>query len=195
MGIQIKLKGVFFNNPDLPVLPTYGFEDTFNRADSATLGSDWHIEAGSGTPNVGIAGNAAFIARSGTLGPIFASRESNLSNPTVETRVTALDGGSSGLALRAESITNYIRFNISGTVYRLEKVVDNVTTSVWVSGSGAQTGDVIKAVLNGPSITLYANGALLTTQTIPELVGNTRHGLYTNGGPGVRFDYCTAIMG
>lgn len=195
MGVQIKLVGVNFDNPGLPVLPPFGFTDSFNRPDATTLGNDWSVNAGSGVAVQGIAGNAAFFARTSTAGPAFASRESNLSDVTVEAKVAVIDGNTAGLALRAESITNYIRFTASSNTYRLEKIVDNTTSVVWVSASGmAAAGDVLKAVLRGPSIALYANGVLLTTQNVPELVGNTRHGLYNNGGPNVRFDYCNAVI-
>lgn len=47
-----------------------------------------------------------------------------MSDCVVETKLTAREGNLSGLALRADSITNYMRFCQADTgEYRLEKVV------------------------------------------------------------------------
>lgn len=71
LGIQIKLAGINFNNPDLPILPAYGFAEDFNRADASTLGAGWFVVPAATVH--GIISNQAWLARYGALGPTTAT--------------------------------------------------------------------------------------------------------------------------
>lgn len=192
MGVQIKLHGVLSSNPNLPVIPEFGFSDDFARADATALGTTL-----SGKPWVvapaatvqGITGQQAWVARSGALGPTFGAVDANASDGTVEVEITSHTGGTTGLALRVADISNYLRFTRSSTQWRLEKTVAGSLTVVWSVTAAAPVAPIkMKAVMAGTSIQLYADGILLNTLTVEELTGNTKHGIYNAGDANTRFD-------
>lgn len=192
MGVQIKLHGVQSNNPNLPVIPEFGFSDDFARADASTLGATvsgkpWLVEPAATVQ--GITTQQAWVARSGALGPTYGALEANVSDGTVEVEIIAHTGGATGLALRVADISNYLRFTRSSTQWRLEKTIAGALTVVWSVGAAAPVAPIkLKAVMAGTAIQLYADGVLLNTLTVAELVGNTKHGIYNSGDANTRFD-------
>lgn len=196
MGIQVKLLGVNFNNPDLETIPAYGFDDQFERANSASLGTTpqgkvWDIQPAGSTQAI-VSGQAYVTRSTGNPGPTYATTDAFTSNGAMEVKVSAVDINFTGMALRVESLTNYLRFVVSTSGYRLERVSAGATTVVFSALNVAPIFPVVlRAVMEGSTIELYANGSLLSTQTVPEHTGNTRHGIYSSGQTGARIDYAT----
>lgn len=194
MGVHIKLLGTSFKNPKLETIPVFGFSDDFNRPNADTLGvtaegKTW--EAQPSNTQKGIRSGQAYIARAAApFGPSYAAADAGTPNGSMEVKLTAGDVNMTGMVLRAASITNHLRYVASATAYRLEKVVDGATALVWTStGVVPPTPTTLRAVLAGTTISLYADDALLTTLTVPDLAGNTRHGIYSSGEGAARIDY------
>lgn len=168
--------------------------DTFNRGDSA-------IALGTTSD-----GNAAWVATSGTWG-ISTNRAycSGAAGSGVE--VATIDGGAgdgtvqvtlavvaqSGLAFRVQDDGNFWQLEAqgsSGSNLRLHKWSGGSATLVGTFGTVAD-GDVITAVMAGPSITCKKNGSTVGSTSDSYLAAQTKHGI-TLGTPtlpsGARWD-------
>lgn len=179
-----------FTAPGLPTLGVKGFTDTFTRPDNTSLGltegmpsRPWSVWIQASTPVHGIANNSGYVARADGTGFAAATVDAQASNGTLEVTMGDMTSGvQMGAAFRGTSITEYWRFGCNGTsYYRLSKYVGGANTHLQsTTGITPAIGDVLKVVLNGPSITCYVNGAQVIQVTDTDHQGLTRHGFFNN---------------
>ena len=171
--------------PAVPVSPA----DAFTRADSVvTLGSTttgavaWQPLTGTW----GIKTNAATLITATNAGgqPYnIAVVNGTSADGTVQATMAQAVSDGCGLAVRATDLNNYWLFRLSAAnAYQIYKVVAGSPTS---AGSGTLTqtasGNIIKLVMSGNSITPYVNGVAGTTVTDAFNATATKHGLWDNG--------------
>lgn len=191
MTLLFKIPGAFAD----PTLPVFGaedawFTDTFTRPDANTLGSTegpnprpWSVWTQSGTPVAGVSGGEGFAYRADAAGHTLATVDATTTDGTLElTMGTSATGAQVGPVFRAVDIGNYFRIvNAQGAEYRLQRFNSGALTRL-DSGFGVTpaAGDVIRIVLNGPSITVHINGTQVGQFTDTGHQAATRHGFYNN---------------
>ncbi|UQN30648.1 hypothetical protein [Brachybacterium kimchii] len=186
MTLQIVVPGVF-TAAGLPDLGLLGFTDTFERADTTTLGwtekprRAWQVQSTQSTEAGIIGGEAYTRTTSGTTHSV-ATADAHTADGTFEVTLGAFAAGQFGPAFRVSSHTSAFRLcSIDGALYRLNRVDGSTTTALWnSSGITPTTGDRLKVVLDGASITVYVNGTKATqvTDSFNQMV--TRHGFWNN---------------
>ena len=172
--------------------------DAFGRADSTTTlgttdtGQAWSVLSGTW----GISSNAAYEPGAVPVTQHAAVIDSGLSDCVVQVTVPVLSGlsGNAGVIFRATDDSNYWRFVIGGATdnnwYFQKKVAGSF--SLVGTGAGRATGDVLKVVLGGNTITVFKNGTQMATTTDSFNSTATKHGLAnsssSSGGTVARFD-------
>ncbi len=181
----------------LPGLPTrslrkvqrLGFRDDFERPDSdTTLGTT--LDGKAWVPLRGVwgiaSGNAKLVSNSASGTP--AVVVDALSSDGVFTAEWSVrDGGdvAGGLILRAQDVNNHLFINSSGGGnLRLWKRVGGTATEIKTATTGGTilAGSIVRVVLNGSSIKVYLNNALVIDATDSTFATATRHGLAINTG-------------
>lgn len=175
---------------DISTLPA---SDDFNRPDNSTSmgvvpsnGMSWQAMVGSW----GIIGNQAYCESH--VGTDYVVVETGKSDCTVKVTLTVAGGG--GLIVRGKDAANHLRVYNGGQ--SLSKVVGGVETTLLGYYAVGVDGDVVEVVVNGSSITLKRNGAVLGSVTETDLETNTRHGLSNIGAgspPTARFDNFSVV--
>lgn len=171
-----------------PVTPETSIADTFDRADSATLGTSsdatwsWNELSGTGWE---INTNRARHSADGSSS--FARADTDLSGADHYCEmVFDNDSGAvsaSGPCVRKDStatLTFYHgRFNYTGTAaYQLFRVVAGTLTQIGSNSAGTITGgDTVRLTANGSTISVAKNGSDLISQTDTNITGNTRIGM------------------
>lgn len=186
MTIQFRIPGNF-TAPNLPELGLLGYTDTFTRPDAETLGSTedparpWIVWPSSTI--AGVEANAAYAARTGTLGPTLATADAGTADGTVTVTLGAIVSNQIGVTFRASAFSDYYRFTeVNGSSWRLEKITGGSTTVVEnASGITPTVGDRMSVILDGPSITCQVNGVTVITTTDAHNQDVTRHGFYNSG--------------
>lgn len=154
--------------------------DTFARADSpsslgtADTGQTWTIRQGV----FGIVSQTVYAPSGSTLGIATIPCDADT---VVLIQVTHIDTrGNSGIVFRWTDNNNYWRLfaDGSGAIF-LQKVSGGTASTVW-SGSSFAAGDQIGASLNGSTIKVLKNNAVLTTVTDAFNSTSAAHGLWLN---------------
>lgn len=170
--------------------------DDFNRTDSstslgvATTGQTWNALKGTW----GISGNQAYQAA--VLADSLVVIESSRSDVTVQVTLPTNDK-LSRLVFRAIDVNNYLycqsHTNQAGASFSFYKVVNGTTTLINSVANTAANGDVLKAVLNGSSVTLFKNGTQMLTATVTDHQTATKHGIGQSFAATSRFDYFSIV--
>lgn len=168
-----------FNNPNLPKVLIPGFIDSFNRPAASTLGvtddgktweyssNPWSITA-TGRATKGDAGAVTWVdgfASDGELSAVFAAVGTDQRN---------------GLLLRRKDSDNYIYVcpNTSGALTLYVRIDNATSLSRIITGETLNVGDTLSVVMDGPTITVKRNGAVLLTETVNDLADQTCHGFF-----------------
>ena len=187
MTLQIVVPGIF-TAPGLPDLDIKGFKDTFDRPDSTDIGYTekparrWQTDAGSSGTITGIRNNEAYAAQDDLSGHCLVFADSRLSDGqlTVTMGNTAA-AAQHGAIFRVESINEYWRFiNAQNAEYRLQRFNGGASTTMGTGTVKPSPGDVLRIVLDGPTITCFVNGAQQVQVTDTHLQAMTKHGFYNN---------------
>lgn len=174
--------------------------DSFNRADSTTnLGSTdgagtldpiaWTQQAGTW----GIETNRAYTS----AGAARSVATVELSQADVDLSITVAFGssGTGGLVFRFVDTSNYWRLVlVSTTLIRLIKRTSGSDNVVGTFGTAA-SGDVLRILAAGSSITAYRNGSSIITTTDTDLQTATKHGLVLDNTTNQRLDLWSATSG
>lgn len=175
---------------NLPKLPKYGFKDTFTRADASVLGNTedgkaWQIIAASAGATYGIASGEAYCIAVNTPGTTAMAVVDGLTaNGTITYIVGGAAGDSSGLAFRAQDISNYFWLaNLSNRITLWKRVAGTATQLAQGPVSTPfVAGDTLTVVLNGTSITVSRNGTQVISITESALSTVTKHGIFSSTG-------------
>jgi len=163
-----------------------GVNDTFVRANSATglgVSSDGKITwtTPSGANPIGILSNQAYPVGGSSAGSaaLFDGHTPNGTLQVTFNAATSVGGSATLLLFRAlDASTNNWRVSATvGTNYALRKVVAGVVTTIGTSTTPFVAGDVVKVVLDGPSIKVYVNGNPVFNITDTDLQTATQYGL------------------
>ncbi len=145
----------------------------------APTGAEWRVESGLFT-----------LTTTGETTTVISSRaviETGVADAQVAATVRT-GSNPTGLILRSSSSSNYLRFVISSKDWALQKTAGG-STSTLTSGKQAFAMGVdhlLVATLNGTTITLTIDGAVVKTIDVAFNESATRHGLLSNGS-GERF--------
>lgn len=182
-----------FNNPALPIVPMPGFRDDFERPNASTLGKtldgkDWELFSGSSNTAVwGTFGDGTAGMKSSGAQYHIAAAEA-LTGDGVLTATLAsvgIDARGPGLAFRVLDKDNWFRFapysDADPTLW-LHKRVGGTTTVVRSTSATLTPGDNVTVRLSGTSIKIEVNGTQVLDETVPDLVGATKHGMYAFSG-------------
>lgn len=195
MGLDVQIPATF-NASGLLLRP--GWEDDFNRPDSATLGSTtvgnrpWRVLAAAGaniTPQI----ESQQLAASGTAGFVLASADAGTPDVRVEATVSGSD--------RTTSLTPNLRLAVRCIAADTPHFVslrwtnvpggERLTLNSYVPGrAGVTVNSAVLGNLEGKRIALEAIGdaygayldgvRVIAPQIIPGLVGATHHGVQAN---------------
>lgn len=197
MALQIVIPGTF-TTPGLPDLGKLGFSDTFSRPNADTLGyteeprRPWGALPGS-SPSVQVirAGQAGIAQESGS-GHCTVGADAGTPDGTLECTISTIGVASSqqGLMFRGTSYNSFWRFARNSIAqYELRKHVDGAVTTLHVTtGITPSEGDVLRVVLDGPSISCFINGQHIHDASDDFNVDATIHGFYNNATTDNRFD-------
>lgn len=153
--------------------------DSFSRANSGLLFSDQlklgSTEGGSLGPlawsdGFGIMGESAYARYNTLYQNVLETGQSN-----VEVRVDRVWGTNTGLALRYVNAQNFLLIQGFPHEVRVINVVNGVYSIVPVGVSQGYT--TLRAVLNGSTVTVHADGSNLGTFAVPSAINGTKHGL------------------
>lgn len=187
MALRFIIPGSF-NNPDLPVLDVVGFQDTFTRADSSSLGhAEFPARPWETMPTdavQAITGGSAYVTRSGNPAATIAVVDALTADGTLTATLGKPQLNHLGLAFRVASVTDHWRItsHAVGGLF-LVKTVGNTSTTVQNASSfSVEEGDELSVELAGPSIRVFLRGEEVMSATDTALQGLTRHGWYSNGG-------------
>lgn len=153
--------------------------DTFTRADSAaTLGSAetgqaWTANAGTW----GISSNKGYVATAGGANDI-ATVNAGVADCSVQVTITAGAITGQGVILRLTDVNNYVYCFASDSTHLV--IGTDVASSFNTLANQAyswSSGDTLKVVLSGQSVSAYVNGALITSTTTSVNQSATKHGL------------------
>lgn len=175
--------GSFVQIPETPPETTGIVQDSFDRADSATLlgvadsGQTWQPLSGTW----GISGNKSYEVTNGG-GDKFSVIDSTVSNCTIECEILWRTGGIIGLLCRAIDVNNLIFTFIQSGNMTLAKKVGGAYTSLGIYSFTPVDGTTykVKIVLSGNNITVYLDDVSRITTNVTEHVTNTKHGLFKN---------------
>jgi hypothetical protein len=161
--------------------------DTFNRADSGDLGTNWTQVPSEFS--FSISGNSAIP---GNLGQDCTERYSGLTWPDDQYSQCVLTpsttGGAAnegiGVCLRAASADQtYYRITADDTSasnnLSLQKMVAGAFTSVWTRSLAITAGDILRAEAQGTTVRVYINGV--------QLGADTTDGSIASGSAGVSY--------
>lgn len=176
---------------------TTTFTDNFNRANSTTsIGGAWSVIAdqnatGTGTPTWGIISNTTYPTGDVIDGtstrhrPVayqdFGAADIDIT-VTLSTYYAAGSNKSGGIALRLG--TDGSLFFVGQDQVRWLGPTSGASTVFSYTGPNFTTGDVMRVVAVGSSITVYRNGTIIGSGTSTNNLTATRHGL----GAGALFD-------
>ncbi|UTM47041.1 hypothetical protein [Glutamicibacter mysorens] len=202
-GIDIVLNTVF-NNPTLPVVPIYGFTDTFDRPDgpvgvTSREAKPWIKHAYPGADIEAVIEEGKLKATGSTSWNVWAV-DAKTPNGVFRAVFSGLDAlGGVRVAVRAQNATNFIvvRFLANGVI-RLAKFISSTETEVAVTSAGAWTeAGVLEVGMDGASISVAWNGVqVISPRTINELSGMTDHGfMMRSESPNTRIDETAFIAG
>lgn len=202
-GIDIVLNTVF-NNPTLPVVPLYGFTDTFDRPDgpvgvTSREAKPWvkHEYPGSDVEAVIEGGK---LKASGTSSWNVWAVDAKTPNGVFRAVFSGLDElGGIRVAVRVQNAGRliFVRFVPNGVI-RLSKFLTSVETTVATSATGTWSeSGLLEVSMNDSSISVSWNGVqVIAPQTVTELSGNTNHGfMMRSESPNTRIDEAVFIAG
>lgn len=181
-----------FNNPNLPIVQRPGFTDDFNRPAGVGLGTT--ID---GKPWDYLGLNAWSITGDGTAtgdgGSNFAAVDALRSDGTLTARIAKAATSAdlrAGLLFRAVDRQNYLYLcpNTSNVLTLYARVDNEITLSRAISGHTLETGDAVSVKMEGPTITISRNGAVVHTEAVTALMGATSHGFYSSASSDTEFD-------
>lgn len=190
MALVTVIPGFFDTSTELPDLGVDGFEDTFTRPDSSSIGitegfprRTWSVWTGSASAVHGIRNNEGYAARADGAGHCLATVDAGTADGTFE--VTLGESASVtqlAAAFRATDLDNYIRLtNVQQVDYRLQTVINGTPNAIGqTTGITPAPGDRLRVELNGPSIVCFINDVQVFDLTSSHNVGATRHGFYNN---------------
>ena len=165
--------------------------DTFNRADSGSLGtpsdsgSSWVTPSGD---SFGISSNKAY--NTDGREPAINYLECSAADGTLQcTLSTSASGTFKGLILRFASATDYIAIRAQPSSWAAYAFVGGAPTQIGSTYSATPaSGDVIAVIASGTSIEVKINGVSRITGTSSSGQTNTKHGLITYTDTTSRFD-------
>lgn len=180
-----------FNNPNLPLIPTPGFVDYFNRPQANTLGvadsgQPWHIiNPGTTSSTWGTTGNGTAGMLNSTTQHHLAVLDGETINGTLTAQLDSLDTDAPnrrvGLALSVASDDHYIGIApTSASDHRIRVSQNSGSGAIPMDGYGPelQPGDELSATLNGLNVTVQVNGETVLDVQVHEEPTSSRHGLY-----------------
>jgi hypothetical protein len=191
-----------FTGGGFETVPVPGIQDTFDRPNAPTLGSTsnegrpWQRGSASGAaaPTFSIVNNRAVLTAA-TAGNAIGFVEGYDSDGTVGADLAVVPTGKLvGLAFRIVDLNNYLyvtRRDASIKRWSLFERVDGAGFKLAEVGAASEptAGDRPVVILDGPNITLHANGSDLFTYATTRFQTATKHGIYGgNDGVGVEFD-------
>lgn len=154
-------------------------EDTFTRPDSATTlenaetGQAWQVLAGTW----GIASKTAYCVAHGGTNKACAVVETGMSDGVVEVTHSSLSAGGSRLAFRFTDVDNGFIVGAESAVYQLYRLEAGTYNAIGSWATTPASGDVVRVVMNGSSITVYINGTARITATSTFNQTATKHGI------------------
>jgi hypothetical protein len=171
------------------IVETQTFSDDFNRADeNLNANANWTLLAGTNTDLV-IVSNAVTTGTTTASGTFAACPDCGSSNQFVSYTNIPTNVNRYGVFLCYVDGSNHIIGTLGGAVeYRVHVRVAGVSTQRISHATTVENGDVFKMRRFGSTISLFENGALVSTYTltageITALTGGTRAGL-RNGSVG-----------
>lgn len=168
--------------------------DSFNRADSTTLGTTDSYNGGApkawsvyGGGSYGISSNQAYAISSGSNSDQqFAGMDIGAADVTL-TITFAVISGSPFIVFRAVSNTNYLMFQAKTSSYNVYYYNGSTWTTLKTIGTTPTNGDVIKITTSGTTITFTINGGTPSTLTSSQNQTSTIFGLSAANST-IRFD-------
>jgi hypothetical protein len=155
--------------------------DTFNRADSDTLGK---TSSGNGfwvTTSIGGAAGKMAVKNNAAAAPVTSDVVSLLSTTAANgtLQVTMPTRGDVGLVFRANSASAFrMLYAPMGTAnYQLAEFTGTYSLTPLTTAKVPQAGDVLKIVMAGASVQIYVNNTLLHTLNDATYTAATRHGI------------------
>ena len=196
MTLQIVIPGTF-TAPGLPDLGTLGFSDTFSRPNSTQLGftesprRPW-VQLPGTSYLESIAAGQAGISRATGAGHAAIGVDAGTADGALEATISTIGVTSAqqGLMFRGTDVNNFWRLSRASVAhYELRKHVGGaVTTLHTTTGITPTEGDVLRVVLDGPSISCFINGQHIHDASDDFNVDATVHGFYNNATTDNRFD-------
>lgn len=190
-----------FNNPNLPKIPIYGFNDDFNRASADTLGmtaegKPWMtLDAGSAVGTWGTTGNGTAKMKSAASQTHTAVVDAGASDGRLVAKLanfnTALSSNRFGIALRVQNMQNYIALQSvwpGSSGWGLIKYASGTFSAIGTLATAPSPGDTVEVTLSGESIIVKSNGSQIISATVPEMVDVTRHGMFAFAGSDAEWD-------
>lgn len=149
------------------------FTDSFDRADSGSLGASWSNLAGTWE----IVSNQARCS-TGSPSQNTTAHDSGSSDVDVAVKVATV-GNNGGMIARAADSNNYLVlvFGASAGGMVLYKRVGGGFTSIGSTGTAVATNDVVKLQGSGNTIKAFINGVEYISVTDSAGASNTQHGL------------------
>lgn len=174
------------SEPDeLPLLPTTTITESFNTADSTTLGPDLSWTEDSGGDPWEVFSNTARTKSNTTLGTMRVARaDSDLSGDDVYSQADIVSRpiATSQLGLSARNSSSVIGTYYTGfvdpTAAYIFKVVSHSFTSLSSASYTSSNGETMYFEVNGSSLDFHCGGASRTSVTDSSITGNTRCGIY-----------------
>lgn len=172
-------------NPNIPLVPVYGFRDTFNRADADVLGvtSDdakaWTAVSTSATAGVGIRSNQLAALGGGTTGSSIYAVDAQRSDGTLKAYYTALNTNFR-LAARIQDSTNYLSLLVGTTSLELRRYVNNAAGAPLATATiPSSTAKTVEFVLVGNQVSVKVDGVVyIAPLTVADYATQTRFGVH-----------------
>lgn len=160
--------------------------DSFNRADNpdslgtADTGQAWiPMNSKWGISN----GTAIRTGSDSNSIQVIAVVDSGVSDGkvTVTNKVVSSPSKENRLVVRAQNSGNHIQVKAQADRYEIRKTVGGVMTSLGNYATTPANGDVVSAILNGPSIVVFLNGSRILSASDATFQTETKHGIGTYG--------------
>jgi hypothetical protein len=164
------------------------FSDTFNRADSTTVGNGWavYLPTGTSASTWQVASNRVNVqARTGTNNTYLLRDMGRINGQMTATVRSPNTADWIGFVLHWQDANNYSMARYAAGTWEIRDVVANSSSQrgTTTASSTIADGDVIKVAWAGSTINLYRNATLVASANNSSFVGGTLHGLmgYTVG--------------
>lgn len=157
--------------------------DPFTGVNGSPLSAFWTIQNGQWE----IDSNSA-RAKAGFTANAQAVWQSPYGGDGIVTVTIGTMGSQCGLVIRMTDKDNGYVWDVSAFGMSIYRRVAAADTTLYTTGVGFASGDVLMVWMKGPTLKFYKNGTLLRTETQTFNQTATRHGLWQNGSTATRFD-------